>query len=78
MGYIVVDKKKQSRSNKIRKLAGDLQTNVNNNSKTWKIKSKTTTKRKIKQLVRNQYKIIQDLLKIIKEYEIFVKRNYLR
>lgn len=32
---MVVDKKKQSRSNKIKKLAGELQTNVNNNSKTW-------------------------------------------
>ena len=38
---MVVDKKKQSRINKIKKLAGDLQANVNNNRKTWKVKSKT-------------------------------------
>ena len=42
----IIDKKKESRSNKIKKIAEDIRENVNNRGKIWEVKRRITQKKK--------------------------------
>ena len=41
-----IDKKKESRSNKIKKIAGNIRENVNNGGKIWEVKRRITQKKR--------------------------------
>ena len=64
-----IDKKKESRSNKIKKVAEDIRENVNNGRKIWEVKRRIAGKKEVKYPIKcENNKTIQDQQKIIKEY----------
>ena len=67
----IIDKQKESRGNKIRKIADSIKRNVNNGSKIWSVKRRVTRKKNtVKwQIKESKGKIMQDSEEIIKEYE---------
>ena len=44
----IIDKQKESRGNKIRKIADNIKRNVNNGSKIWEVKRRVTGKNTVK------------------------------
>ena len=75
----IIDKKKESRSNKIKKIAEDIRENVNNGRKIWEVKGRITRKKEVKQPRKCQNnKTIQDQQEIIKGYENYYEKllNY--
>ena len=67
----IIDKQKESRGSKIRKIADSIKRNVNNGSKIWSVKRRVTRKKNtVKwQIKESKGKIMQDSEEIIKEYE---------
>ena len=64
----IIDKQKGGRGNKIRKIAGNIKRNVNNESKIWEVKRRVTRKNTIKRQIKNsEGKILQDSEEVIKE-----------
>ena len=62
-----IDKEKESRSNKIKKIAEDIKENVNNGGKIWEEKRRITRKKEVKYPIKcENNKTIQ---KIIREYK---------
>ena len=71
----IIDKKKESRGNKIRKISNSIKRNVNNGSKVWKVKRRVTKKNTVKRQIKDSKgKILQDSEEIIKEYEEYYKQ----
>ena len=71
----VIDKKKESRSNKIKKVAEDIREYVNNGGKIWEAKRRTARKKEVKYPVKcENNKDIQNQQKIIKEYENYYEK----
>ena len=44
----IIDKQKETRGNKIRKIADSIKRNVNNGSKIWEVKRRVTKKNTVK------------------------------
>ena len=66
----IIDKQKESRGNKIIKIADSIKKNVNNGSKIWEVKRRVTRKNTVKKQINDSKgKILQDSEEIIKEYE---------
>ena len=48
----IIGKKKESRSNKIKKVAEDIRENVNNRGKNWEVKRRITRRKEVKYLIK--------------------------
>ena len=71
----IIDKQKESRGNKIRKIADSIKRNVNNGSKIWEVKRRVTKENTVKKQIKDSKgKILQDREEIIKEYEEYYKQ----
>ena len=71
----IIDKQKEGRGNKIRKIADSIKRNVNNGSKIWDVKRRVTKKDTVKKKIKySKGKILQDSEAIIKEYEEYYKQ----
>ena len=71
----IIDKQKESRGNKIIKIADSIKRNVNNGSKIWEVKRRVTRKNTVKRQIKDSKgKILQDSEKIIKECEEYYKQ----
>ena len=66
----IIDKLKESRGNKVRKIAESVKRNVDNGSKIWEVKRRVTKNKAVKRQIKDSKgKILQDRKEIIKEYE---------
>ena len=71
----IIDKQKESRGNKICKIADFIKRNVNNGSKIWEVKRRVAKKNTVKKQIKDSKgKILQDSEEIIKEYEEYYKQ----
>ena len=71
----IIDKQKESRGNKIIKIADSIKRNVNNGSKIWEVKRRVTRKNTVKRQIKDSKgKILQDSEEIIKEFEEYYKQ----
>ena len=48
----IIGKKKESRSNKIKKVAEDIRENVKNRGKNWEVKRRITRRKEVKYLIK--------------------------
>ena len=72
----IIDKKKESRSNKIKKIAEDIRENVNNRGKIWEVKRRITRKKEVKFPIKSENnKTIQDQQEMIKEYKNYYEKT---
>ena len=68
----IIDKQKESRGNKIIKIADSIKRNVNNGSKIWEVKRRVTRKNTVKRQINDSKgKILQDSEEIIKYEEYY-------
>ena len=66
----IINKLKESRENKVRKIADSIKRNVDNGSKIWEVKRRVTKNKAVKRQINDSKgKILQDREEIIKEYE---------
>ena len=66
----IINKLKESRENKVRKIADSIKRNVDNGSKIWEVKRRVTKNKAVKRQIKDSKgKILQDREEIIKEYE---------
>ena len=66
----VIDKLKESRGNKVHKIADSIKRNVDNGSKIWEVKRRVTKNNAVKRQIKDSKgKILQDREEIIKQYE---------
>ena len=71
----IIDKQKETRGNKIRKIADSIKRNVNNGSKIWEVKRRVTKKNTVKKQIKDSKgKILQGSETVIKEYEEYYKQ----
>ena len=71
----IIDKLKESRGNKVRKIADSIKRNVDNGSKIWEVKRRVTKKKTVKRQIKDlKGKILQDREDIVKEYEEYYKQ----
>ena len=71
----ILDRQKESRGNKINKIADSIKMNVNNRSKIWEVKSRVTRKNTVKRQIKDSKgKILQDSEEIVKEYEEYYEQ----
>ena len=66
----IINKLKESRGNKVHKIADSIKRNVDNGSKIWEVKRRVTKNKAVKRQINDSKgKILQDREEIIKEYE---------
>ena len=66
----IIDKLKESRGNKVRKIAESVKRNVDNGSKIWEVKRRVTKKKAVKRQIKDSKgKTLQDREDVMKEYE---------
>ena len=66
----IINKLKESRGNKVHKIADSIKRNVDNGSKIWEVKRRVTRNKAVKRQINDSKgKILQDREEIIKEYE---------
>ena len=66
----IINKLKESREKKVRKIADSIKRNVDNGSKIWEVKRRVTKNKAVKRQINDSKgKILQDREEIIKEYE---------
>ena len=66
----IINKLKESRENKVHKIADSIKRNVDNGSKIWEVKRRVTKNKAVKRQINDSKgKILQDREEIIKEYE---------
>ena len=66
----IINKLKESRGNKVHKIADSIKRNVGNGSKIWEVKRRVTKNKAVKRQIKDSKgKILQDREEIIKEYE---------
>ena len=66
----IIDKLKESRGNKVHKIADSIKRNVDNGSKIWEVKRRVTKNNAVKRQIKDSKgKILQDREEIIKQYE---------
>ena len=71
----IIDKLKESRRNKVCKIADSIKRNVDIGSKIWEVKRRVTKKNAVKRQIKDSKgKILQDREEIIKEYEEHYKQ----
>ena len=66
----IINKLKESRENKVHKIADSIKRNVDNGSKIWEVKRRVTESKAVKRQINDSKgKILQDREEITKEYE---------
>ena len=71
----IIDKLKESRGNKVHKIADSIKRNVDNGSKIWEVKRRVTKNNAVKRQIKDSKgKILQDREEIIKQYKEYYKQ----
>ena len=71
----IIDKLKESRRNKVRKIVDSIKRNADIGSKIWEVKRKVTKKNAVKRQIKDSKgKIQQDREEIMEEYEEYYKQ----
>ena len=71
----IINKLKESRGNKVHKIADSIKRNVDNGSKIWEVKRRVTKKKAVKRQIKDSKgKILQDREEIIKQYKEYYKQ----
>ena len=71
----IIDKLKESRGNKVHKIADSIKRNVDNGSKISEVKRRVTKNNAVKKQIKNtKGNILQDREEIIKQYEEYYKQ----